>query len=724
MPTLRETEPATKELQQRNIDSAPVSLHRILVALDQSDHANQALRQSVDLAKAAGGKVTGIHAYAAAMHDRRFRQMEGGLPERYRKEKEMEYQREVHDDLISQGLNIISDSYHDYAQGICDEKQLPYGRMNAEGKNYACIVDAAQSGEFDVLALGALGLGAVPASRIGTVCERVVRRSPIDTFIAKGSGRRIGEGPIVVGMDGSEKSFGALRTAIDIARHVDGEVHVVAAYDPYYHYVAFNKIAGVLSDEAGKVFRFKEQEQLHEELIDEGIAKIYQSHLAVAETVAQEQQFDIQCKLLDGKPWQAIADYLEQVGASLLVVGKTGIHADDQLDIGGNTENLLRNASCHIWIGQTCFTPALDVVADNSVKWSEEAEQLMARAPSFVQNMARKAVIRHAHELGHTFITAGIVQTVMGKMMPPSCPAKGKSEFTRLDWTPEAEAMIGAISDDAVGENIRLRAEKAARRDGLATVNADLLQGFLGAPAPAPEQAGEPDHGPAFASPAPAFEWQAAALARLQRVPETMQAKTRQRIEDLAHIDGQTEIDLPLVERGLEQARAAMERAIAGENPPAETRPDAQKPKGCPFGHQAKNSNDDLPLNWSDDAEKRMLNIPEGFMRQMTRQRIETYARKNGAHDITAALVTRKYADWQAGSAKQSKTMPWDAAAVERIARIPEFVQGMVIKEVERCAREAKEASVSVLTVDKACKAWIETGDFHLEGNADLYKED
>lgn len=390
MPTLQETEPVLTGPQAQDTDTAPVSLQRILVALDQSDYANQALAQSVSLAKAAGGKVTGIHAYAAAMHDRRFRQMEGGLPERYRKEQEMEYQREVHDDLISQGLNIISDSYHDYAQEVCDKKQLPYGRLNAEGKNYACIIDAVNGGEFDVLALGALGLGAVSTSRIGTVCERVVRRCPVDMLITKGNDRNIGDGPIVVGMDGSEQSFGALRTAIDIARQVGGELHVVAAYDPYYHYVAFNKIANVLSEEAGKVFRFKEQEQLHEELIDEGIAKIYESHLAVAKTVAREQQFDIHCKLLDGKPWQAIADYLEQVDASLLVVGKTGIHADAGLDIGGNTENLLRNASCHIWIGQTCFTPSLDVVADNSVKWSDEAEQLMARAPGFVQNMARK----------------------------------------------------------------------------------------------------------------------------------------------------------------------------------------------------------------------------------------------------------------------------------------------------------------------------------------------
>jgi len=37
----------------------------------------------------------------------------------------------------------------------------------------------------------------------------------------------------------------------------------------------------VLTEKASKVFRFNEQEQLHEEIIDTGLAKIYQSHLEI-----------------------------------------------------------------------------------------------------------------------------------------------------------------------------------------------------------------------------------------------------------------------------------------------------------------------------------------------------------------------------------------------------------------------------------------------------------
>ena len=245
---------------------------RILVALDVSDHANRALTEALRLAGAADGTITGIHAYAARLHDRRFKQMEGGLPDRYRTEDGIEHQRAVHDSLITRGLGIISDSYHDTAAAACAAAGIAYGRLSPEGKNYRQIVEAAATGGFDLLALGAQGLGAVPGAGIGTVCERVARRVTTDLLVVRDPTRAIGEGPLVAAVDGSARGFGALKTALRLGRALGAPVHVVAAYDPYFHYVAFNRIAGVLSDEAGKVFRFKEQEKLHEEIIDDGLA--------------------------------------------------------------------------------------------------------------------------------------------------------------------------------------------------------------------------------------------------------------------------------------------------------------------------------------------------------------------------------------------------------------------------------------------------------------------
>ncbi len=539
---------ATDEKTTEGRNTAPTALARILVALDQSDYANQAMREITRLAVTSGGTITGIHAYAAKLHDRRFKQMEGGLPEKYQRESEMEHQREVHEDLIGMGLGLISDSYHNAAGLISEKAKVPFKRLSPEGKNYRCLTDAIDTGEFDVLAMGSLGLGAVAGSTIGTVCERVIRRSQIDVFVAKDRRLKIGDGPIVVGMDGSPKSFGALKTAFDIGRRLNVPVHVVAAYDPFYHYVAFNKISTVLDEEAGKVFRFKEQEQLHEELIDEGIAKIYQAHLNVAETIAKDDGVEVITELVAGKPYQALRKYVEKHQASLLVIGKTGVHADDGLDIGGNTENLLRMVPCHVWVGLTEFLPPMDVVAEETIMWSDEASEKINRAPDFVRGIARTAVIRQAQAEGHTFITTRFVDEVMKAMMPGG---DGNSEtisqqtFERLDWSPDARDLIAQIDDETLRENIGLRAEKSARRDASTIVQPDHVEPFLDDVSP----------------PAPDGEkmiWRAASLARLQRVPEAFREQVRTSVEAHARTQGVSIIEGEIAEAGFVASRKNM----------------------------------------------------------------------------------------------------------------------------------------------------------------------
>ena len=530
--------------------SAQVSFSWILVALDASEHANHALAEAVRLAASAGGTVTGIHAYAAKLHDNRFKQMEGGLPERYRKEDEMERQRVVHDSLITRGLGVISDSYHNAAMPVCEAADVAYRRLSPEGKNYRRIVEAAASGEYDCLALGTVGLGVVPGSVVGTVCERVVRRSPINVLVIRDPRKAIGDGPLVVGLDGSARSFGALKTALELARRFGVQVHAIAAYDPYYHYVAFTKIAAVLSEEASQEFRFKEQEQLHEEIIDSGIAQIYQSHLDIAEAIADAEGASITCKLLDGKPFRAIAQYAKDNNASLLLLGKTGIHADPELDIGGNAENLLRMAPCHLWLGQTTYTPPLETVARETITWTDEAEEKLQRVPETARAMVRMAVLRVAQESGHTVVTS----SVMDEATQRFCPARGGDEdemdTDTVSWTPEAEQTLAMIGDPSVNTSVRLRAEKRALRDGSKQVLKAHVEPFV------------------TESAAPVVEWTAAALARLTRVPELVRGSLRRRAEANAQEAGASKITMEILEAAIKEGRAVMEDTMRGGGHP------------------------------------------------------------------------------------------------------------------------------------------------------------
>ncbi|MBT3989209.1 MAG: universal stress protein [Rhodospirillaceae bacterium] len=708
---------AAKKAEASPVSAAenPATFSRFLVALDASEYADHALAQVLNLVPSVDGQITGIHAYAARLHDARFRQMEGGLPERYLDEEEMQYQRDVHDDLITDGLSIITDSYHDVAKEECDKRGLKFQRLSPEGKNYTKIVEAAVTGDHDVLALGSLGLGAVPGSLIGTVCERVVRRSPIDCLVIRDTQKEIGDGPIVVAIDGSAKSYGVLKRAFEIARRIDAEVHIVSSYDPYYHYVAFNKIASVLSDEAGKVFRFREQEALHEELIDDGIAKIYQSNLEIANKIAEEEGVEVVSKLLEGKAFKVICDYLEEVSASLLMVGMTGVHADSKLDIGGNAENLLRLSPCHIWLGQTEHVPPMEVVAEETISWSNEAEEFLKRAPSFVQDMAKKAVNRYAQEKGHTFITQDIVEIVANDMMPGGGRSQEQLENEQsVTWSSSAEDLVKRHVELPMAANVRLRAEKRARRNSSKEVLDEHILPFIDTSINI--EAGVEGE----------FVWAAAALARLSRVPDAMRDATRARIESVAQERGTTEVTLEIAEAGLELARSAMSAAIDAKEEPDES--DEVKAFACPFAAKAKEKEaaetDKPTFEWAQDAEQRMAKIPEGFMRDMTRQRVEVYAEKHNIEIITEALVEEKYAEWGKGSAKQKRKMAWDEDAAARVQRIPDFVRGMVELEIERCARELELDRVTTAAVDKASEAWEGMGDFHSDANPELYKKE
>ena len=242
--------------------------HKILVAADASDHSNHGVSEAVAIAGIWQGEISGAHVYAAAMHDRRFRQMEGGLPEKYRQEQELERQRDVHDELITRGLSVITDSYLDQAEQTCDKAGLRYRRRSLEGKNYTELVNEANSGQYDLLIMGAQGLGSVPGGRLGTVSARTTRRSNIDTLVIKNPECKLSSGPIVVAIDGSSRAYGGLVSALALAQNWQVPVKVIAAYDPYYHYVAFNRIAAGNPDAAGLLSAF----------IDEGMAEIDAAH--------------------------------------------------------------------------------------------------------------------------------------------------------------------------------------------------------------------------------------------------------------------------------------------------------------------------------------------------------------------------------------------------------------------------------------------------------------
>jgi len=387
---------------------------QILVAVDNSEWSDCAVDLSLALARACGAALTANHVYAAKLHDLRFRQLEPGLPERYQTEEMLARQRGIHDSLIGRGLVLISASYLDAVEGRCREAGVAFTRQTGEGRNYEEILRAAGAGPYDLLALGAHGLGKSKRALIGSVCERVARGAKVDVLVVR---RRepLAGGRIAVALDGSDCAFAAVRRAIGLAKVFAAHLTAVAVYDPFFHRVAFNSVAGVLSAEAAKLFRFREQEVLHDEIIDKGLMRLYQTHLDRAATMAAEAGVAMQTLVLRGKPYDALLDYAEAEQPALLVMGRTGFHAAAGGELGSNAANALRLAGGNVLIvseraeDRATVPEAQATSREGSLTWTPEASARLERIPAFVRPMARRVVERYARENGQTTITPTVV---------------------------------------------------------------------------------------------------------------------------------------------------------------------------------------------------------------------------------------------------------------------------------------------------------------------------
>ncbi|MFW6175494.1 MAG: universal stress protein, partial [Acidobacteriota bacterium] len=403
-----------------------MNYQKIYVPVDNSAHSNRAIDQALALGTSFDSKLVGCHVYAARMHDYRFKQMEYTLPEEYLVETELARQRKIHDSLITMGLELISDCYLERIDTLSREAGLECERRMIDGKHSTEILrDLAEADDVDLVVLGAVGIGRTKDSQVGSVCARVARETTKDTWVVKhvpepqGDGAEAERDTVMVAVDGSPESFGALQLGLELARRFGKRLELVSVYDPYLHYAAFRGIAEVLTDKAAKVFRFEEQNQLHEEIIDTGLAEIYQSHLNVAATMAREEGAEPEKTLLDGKAYQKILDHARKVEPWVLVLGRVGVHAAGEEDeLGSNAENLLRLAPCDLLFTNRRVVPELDLQASESIHWTPEAEERMVRVPEQVKGIARTAILRLAIEKGHSVVSSDLVTEAMERFMP------------------------------------------------------------------------------------------------------------------------------------------------------------------------------------------------------------------------------------------------------------------------------------------------------------------
>ncbi|MBH0207485.1 MAG: hypothetical protein HP495_02955 [Nitrospira sp.] len=116
-------------------------------------------------------------------------------------------------------------------------------------------------------------------------------------------------------------------------------------------------------------------------------------------------------------------------------------------------------------------------------------------------------------------------------------------------------------------------------------------------------------------------------------------------------------------------------------------------------------------IRWTDGALKRMERAPI-FLRGMVRRLAEKKARELGYEEITEEVLERFKGQMMGGmggeaglaaaaEAMEQGRLPWTAAAKDRLATVPEFMQAMIKQIAEEIAKERGHLEVNVELFEK-----------------------
>jgi nucleotide-binding universal stress UspA family protein len=543
----------------------------IFVPVDNSVYSDWAVERALEVCRRSAGRVTGNHVYAARLHDVRFRQLETGLPAQFQTPDEIKKQRKIHDKLIEKGLQLIADSFLDQMGKRCEEAGVPLTRQLLEGINYEEIVKEVNRGEgrlpgligfdpnraagydggertrsdvqlgadgrivaeeedaaarlvgtsgrqYDLVAIGAHGLGRQAASQLGSVVARSLRGIERDILIVRDDTPLEG-GRFLVCIDGSSYSYRTMRAALELAQEFGGSLYVCSAFDVEYHHVVFNNIKDVLSVQASKVFKFEEQEELHNNIIDKGLLKLCQANLKRAEVMAQEfPDVPIKTQILVGKPFQVILQWAEEVKPSLLVLARHGAHRIDGTDLGSQAENLVRLPACNVLLTGTAGIrpediPWIEEDGMASLPWAPDAEVRILRVPPFAQGIARRAVEEFTVEQGGEIVTNSRLDEAIRKLLP-----------THMQLI----MGIGSAEEVALAE---VKAEEQMKKTRVAGYDDDPLPAEPSIEVKCPVTGRISSRARVAIDP---IEWTHEAVARLQAVPLIARPLARNTVERFA----------------------------------------------------------------------------------------------------------------------------------------------------------------------------------------------
>lgn len=234
--------------------------------------------------------------------------------------------------------------------------------------------------------------------------------------------------------------------------------------------------------------------------------------------------------------------------------------------------------------------------AAGEVVWTPEAEERLKRAPAFLRGMVRRLAERRARAEGIRVITPELMTRYKQEMMGLAAGGGYAVPATGVPWTPEAEALLGAVPEFMRPITRRICEEFAAER-GAQEITPALIH-----------EAEALAEAEAAAEPLPwTEEAEALLLTRLGKAPAMM-----------------ADFVIRLFKRDVEvEARRRGEPVVTAE-----------------VFRRVFAAGEEDRVEWAAEAWTRLQTAPE-FVREGIRKAAERRARRMGVRVITSPLLTK-----------------------------------------------------------------------------------